>query len=400
MGARRGGQHYSANDDKLVFRSLRLLFRLGIVVFFAQSAFHIYAASLPLYFSGLGFDETLIGLLVGAAGVAELLGALMVGPAIDRFGARALLLAGAGCYLLAAIGFLVFQAAPLLAMMRLVCGFGLAAVVPSAYSFVPHLAPARSQTVAFASLGAAGNAAAAIFPLLGLTLLLQVGPPSLFVAAAATALVALLVTLTVPGVAPGRRALSLVFRRAWLMPLAVAILTVLQWGVIQAFVPLEAERAGSNPALLFTTDAICVLAARIPAGWIADRYGPFRLAALGVVMMALSPAVLLLPLNQAVLILAGALNGGGAGLTLPPMLAQISQRSEASTRGTGLAFFSVAFAIGMILGAAGGGLLYPLLRFHGLLTVGAILCSVALVALVRDRATMAQVARVAAAAAG
>src|SRR2546426_5302504 len=74
----------------------RPLARLGVALFFAQSAFNIYGASLPLYFAGLGFDPTLIGLLIGATGVAELLGALAVGPGIDRFGARTLLLAGAG----------------------------------------------------------------------------------------------------------------------------------------------------------------------------------------------------------------------------------------------------------------------------------------------------------------
>jgi MFS family permease len=153
------------------------LLRLGIALFFAQSAFHIYSASLPLYFAGLGFDPTLIGLLIGAAGVAELVGALAVGPAIDRFGGRALLVTGAACYLLASLGFMVFAAVPVLALLRLLLGFGLAAVVPSTYSFVPHLVKARAQTVAFATLGAAGNVAAAICPLLGLALLQNIGPP-------------------------------------------------------------------------------------------------------------------------------------------------------------------------------------------------------------------------------
>jgi MFS family permease len=173
------------------------------------------------------------------------------------------------------------------------------------------------------------------------------------------------------------------------MPFLVAVLSVAQWGVIQAFVPIEASAVGSNPGLLFTADAISVLASRIPAGWIADRYGPFRLAFVGVVMMALSPCVLQLPLNDGILIVAGILNGGGAGLTLPPMLAQLSQRSDDTSRGTALAYFSVAFAVGMIVGASGGGLLYPWLGFHGLLQVGALLCTGGLVALLRDRINMA-----------
>jgi MFS family permease len=366
----------------------RPLLRLGLGLFFAQSAFGLYNASLPLYFAGLGFDATLIGLLIGATGLAELVGALAVGPGIDRFGGRAMLLAGAVCYLVASLGYTVFTAVPLLALLRLVQGFGLAAVVPSTYSFVPQMVKAHAQTVAFATLGAAGNVAMAICPPLGLALLQGPGPTALFLTGAVVAGLAGLTALTVTSPQPSRRPLGLTFRRAWLMPLTVAVLSVAQWGVIQAFLPIEAAAAGSNPALLFTADAIAVLASRIPAGWIADRSGPFRLALLGVVTMALSPLVLLLPLNDTVLIVAGVLNGGGAGLTLPPMLAQLSRRSDEASRGTGLAYFSVAFAIGMILGASGGGLLHPWLGFHGLLQTGALLCGGAIVALIRDRVTM------------
>jgi MFS family permease len=352
-----------------------VLLRLGLAVFLAQSAFNLYGATLPLYFHGLGFDPTLIGLLIGATGVAELIGAIGVGPSIDRFGGKRLMLGGVMCYLAASLAYTQFTSVPSLLALRLIQGFGLAAVVPSTYSFVPKLVRPAVQTVAFASLGAAGNVAMAICPPLGLTLLLQGGPDALFVTSAGLAGLSLAVIVSMPGLKVGRRPLGLTFRRAWLMPLLVAVLSVIQWGVIQAFVPIEASAVGANPAILFTADAICVLASRVPAGWIADRYGPLRLALIGVVAMALSPTLLLLPLNNSVLVGAGILNGIGAGLTLPPMLAQLSLRSDDSTRGSAIAYFSVAFAVGMIVGASGGGLLYPLLGFRGLLIVGAALCA-------------------------
>jgi predicted MFS family arabinose efflux permease len=104
--------------------------------------------------------------------------------------------------------------------------------------------------------------------------------------------------------------------------------------------------------------------------------------------MALSPIVLLLPLSDPVLAVAGVLNGAGAGLTLPPMLAQLSHRSDEGTRGTALSYFSVGFAVGMILGASRGGLLFPLLGFRGLLQVGALICALGALALVHDRSRM------------
>lgn len=364
------------------------LVRLGVAMFFVQSGFALFGAALPLYFARLGMDPPAVGLLIGTVGIAELVGALAVGPAIDRFGGRAVLLAGATCYVLAAIGYSLFTVIPALAVLRLIQGLGLAASIPGTYSFVPHLVQPRRQTVAFATLGSANNVAMAVCPPLGLALLQGQSATALFAASGMVALIGGLATVGVPASRPSRRPLGLVFRRAWVLPLLVALLCVVQWGVIQAFVPLEAERVGANPGLLFAADAVSVLAARIPAGWVADRAGPFKLALVGVCVMAVSPIVLLLPNTDVVLIVAGVLNGGGAGLTLPPMLAQLSRRSDDRTRGTGLAYFSVAFAVGMIVGASGGGLLYLSLGYRGLLAVGSVLCASAVLILLRDRAAM------------
>jgi MFS family permease len=359
------------------------LARLFGAFFFGQAGFNIYWAALPLYFAALGFDPTLIGLLLGTAGVAELVGCLVVGPAIDRLGGRVVVLVGLVCYLVASLGFIAFTAVPALIVLRLIQGFGLAAVIPSTYSFVPGLVKASRQTLAFASIGAGSNVAQALFPALGLTLL-ERSPSALFIAAALCAALASVIVVTVPAAVPSRRPFGLTFRRGWLMPLGVGILSITQWGVITAFLPLAASEQHANPSLLFTADAFAVLASRVPAGWIADRYGPFRLAFVGVVMMALSPLVLLLPLNDGVLILAGILNGSGAGLTLPPMLSQLTRRSDESRRGTALSYFSVSFAVGMILGSSVGGLLYRWLQFHGLLVVGSTLCLGAVAVLLVD----------------
>ncbi|MBV9545770.1 MAG: MFS transporter [Chloroflexi bacterium] len=224
-------------------------------------------------------------------------------------------------------------------------------------------------------------------------MLLALHPSALFLTSALAAVIGAIMLTTVPAPRPSPRPFGLTFQRAWTAPLLVAVLALFQWGVIQTFVPIVAADLGLNPALLFTADAICVLASRIPSGWIADRYGPWRLAILGVVSMTLSPCVLLLPMTNGVLIAAGILNGVGAGLTLPPMLAQLSQRSDTQSRGTALAYFSVAFAIGVIGGASGGGLAYPLLGFHGLLVVGAALCVCGLGALLADSGALGRVWR-------
>ncbi|MBV9170600.1 MAG: MFS transporter, partial [Chloroflexi bacterium] len=171
------------------------ILRLGAALFFAQTAYNLYNASLPVYLTSLGLDPTAVGLLIGTAAIAELVGALAVGPGIDRFGGRALLFVGVSCYLIGSLGYTQLTSVPGLALLRLVHGFGLAAVVPSAYSFVPHLVKVRGQTLAFASLGAAGNLAMAVCPPTGL-MLLALHPSALFLTSALAAVIGAIMLTT------------------------------------------------------------------------------------------------------------------------------------------------------------------------------------------------------------
>src|SRR6185436_1661753 len=131
---------------------------------------------------------------------------------IDRLGGRTLLLAGLCCYLLASLGFMAYTAVPALIALRMIQGLGIAAVIPSTYSFVPRLVKASRQTLAFASLGAGGNVAQALFPAFGLTLLL-ISPNALFGVAAACTTLGALIVLSVPAPIPSRRPFGLTFRR-------------------------------------------------------------------------------------------------------------------------------------------------------------------------------------------
>jgi MFS family permease len=226
----------------------------------------------------------------------------------------------------------------------------------------------------------------AVCPPLGLALLEGPGPRTLFAAAAALAVLGMSTASRVPTPRTSRRPLRLTFRRAWLPPLLIGVLTVIQWGPIATFLPLVARPLGSNPGLLFTADAVAILASRIPAGWLADRYGPLHLVLLGLGVTICSDLLLLMPPTDGLLVASGALNGLGGGLILPPMLAQVSRRSDEKTRGSALAYFSTCFALGFVVGSGVGGLLYPLLGFQGLLTAGAALCGTGVVIALGDPA--------------
>jgi hypothetical protein len=107
-------------------------------------------------------------------------------------------------------------------------------------------------------------------------------------------------------------------------------------------VPLLARRAAETTAFAtLGTAGSLALAVSPPLG-------------LGLLENA-GPPALFLTASTLGTVAAGMLDGTRAALTIPPMLAELSRRSNEAPRGTSLAFFSVASALGLIVGASGGG---------------------------------------------
>ena len=149
------------------------------------------------------------------------------------------------------------------------------------------------------------------------------------------------------------RRLGFAFRREWTPPLVITLLYVAHWGVVTAYLPQRAELAGADVGLFFVADGIAVLALRIPSGWLADRIQPRWLVLAGLLLTAVAIALLVLPVTTAILIVAGALTGAGAGLVLTPLLVEISRRSTDADRGSAFAMFSAALAGALVLGSIG-----------------------------------------------
>jgi predicted MFS family arabinose efflux permease len=122
---------------------------------------------------------------------------------------------------------------------------------------------------------------------------------------------------------------------------------------VTAYLPQRAELAGANVGLFFAADGLAVLALRIPSGWLADRIPPRWLVITGLAATAVAIGLLVLTPTTPLLIIAGALTGGGAGVILTPLLVELSRRSTDADRGSAFAMFSAALAAALVLGSIG-----------------------------------------------
>lgn len=337
---------------------------------------YLFSAALPLYLNrNLGYSVQAVGVLVGLASIVQVVATLAAGPLVDRRGARLAMRLGAGCYVAAAALYLTSGSLPIVALARVLQGIGIALVLPAAFSVVPLAVSPGFRGTAIGLVGAFNNVALAIGPPLGLLLLAR-GASGLFGAALTTGVLAIVLSLLLrvgtPAFEPGR---LLKYRTAWTPLYAITFLCVIYWGVVTGFLSIEVPaNQVPNVGWFFAADAVAVMAARIPAGYLADRFGPRWLLVAGAFGTGLGVVLLLLPTSFASLLLSGIATGAGAALLLPPILLELTKRSDETDRGTAMALYNTSFAAAVGAGSLGGAVVVAHYGFHSSLLLSLVCC--------------------------
>ena len=364
-----------------------MLLRVALALFALQSGFHGFTASLPVALARAGVRDEEIGLIVGVAALVQVPAAFVGGALVDRFGGLRLLAAGALAYLVGAGVLLLPGVDPVtdrlpFVVARISQGIGMAMTLPAALSLVPRLVLPDRRGFGLAFMGSAHNLTLIVMPPVSLLILGQGSSlDSVALVVAGIVVVGVIILFATPirsrrdsaqdaglegsatadvvesgaagGLAVASRRFGFAFRRAWAPLLAITLLYVAHWGVVTAYLPQRAELAGADVGLFFVADGVAVLALRIPSGWLADRIQPRWLILTGLLMTAVAIGLLVLPATTPVLIVAGTLTGGGAGLILTPILVEISRRSTDADRGSAFAMISAALAGALVLGSIG-----------------------------------------------
>ncbi len=381
-------------------------------------------ASLPLALVAAGHGDATIGALMGVAALVQVPAAFVAGGLIDRFGGRSIFLVSTLAFLLAAALLAAGLASPtgpltMLVLVRVLQGIGLAACLPAALSLVPgQVRPTALATgLSIVQLGA--NISGAITPPASVAILqassIQVVSIAMMVSVSLSVVLAwwfrpgpatvaslgeterldggaadleAVVEESRSAAMPSRwRAFRPAWRREWALILGLAVLYVVHWGVITGYLPQRAAGAGADVGLLFTADALSLIALRLPFAWLADRVGPHLLMVGGLAITLVALAILAVPPTTPLLVLAGLATGSGAALVLPPATVVLSNRSDDGNRGSAFALYSVAFAVGIAIGSIGLSPFIDGMGFDAALAIGALgLCAAILLAVADRRA--------------
>src|SRR5262245_51822877 len=143
------------------------------VTFFG--GFYALLVPLPRYLTEAGLPDWQIGLVLGAFGVASLVGRPIAGVASDRLGPRRVMLVGAGALVVGALGVLATKSALPLFGLRVLQATGYVAFTTAGTALIVALVPPGERGRRLAVFGAAANVAITITPA-AVAALLEVAP--------------------------------------------------------------------------------------------------------------------------------------------------------------------------------------------------------------------------------
>ncbi|MEL7504185.1 MAG: MFS transporter [Cyanobacteria bacterium J06554_6] len=358
-----------------------------IVLFIAGLCFWAGLAgllpSLPLYIEQFGANGQQIGLVMASFGIGLIALRPTMARLTDQWGRKPAMVMGIVAIAIAPLAYLLVQflpefvwtirlfdqtwqlQSPLLLMMvfRACHGLSIAAFVTGYNALVADLAPPsqRGELIGYMSL--VNPIGMALGPALGGFLQSGSGFSLVFLSMAGIGTMGLICALVVQeserDVVKAESLQGMSRTRFWSLlwlpsiriPAIMLLLVGLAFGSLATFIPLYARESNLaiNVGFIYTASAIASFAIRLLAGKASDRYGRGRFISVGLVLYTLSMGVLWLANSEAMVLLAGAIQGMGGGMLLPMVAALMADRSTANQRGLMFGLCLTGFDVGIAL---------------------------------------------------
>lgn len=323
---------------------------------------YTYVPILPVYAASLGASYMMVGLVVGAYGVTQLLLRIPQGILSDRLRKRRVFVVAAlAVSAVSALGMVLFPNVPALLFFRGLSGMAATAWVIMVVMFAGYSSPAEAPKAygIMNSLGFAGQMAGMFAGGLAAE---AWGWPSAFLLGAGGALLGFAVSLAtrenVPKEgAPLRLAQvpAIVADRRLLLPALLAIFVQLVvYGTVFGFVPVAARNLGATNFELGLLTALStlpsILASMLAGAPFMLRWGLRRNLGCGFLLLAVSAAAV--PFSDHLVLLYGTqfLGGFGRGLVFPLLMALSVKNMDEKVKATAMGVFQSLYAIGMFIG--------------------------------------------------
>lgn len=387
-------------------KNLLVLFIAGLL-FWASLASLL--PTLPLYVEDVGGTKQQIGLVMGSFAVGLLLFRPRLGALADRSSRKLVVLIGVGVVAIAPLGYLFAGSIPLLMLIRVFHGISIAAYTTGSSVLIVDLSPVEKRGEVIGYMSLSNPIGMALGPALGGFLQEQAGYTPLFLASFILGVLSFVLAFQVeeprltPVEAPLVDAQSSEFPtdtlsvkpekdKFWQLlgsprlriPTLVMLLVGLIFGSVATFVALYIREANIdlNAGWFYTAAAMSSFCSRFFAGRASDRYGRGLFITVGLVCYTVSMLLLSQAQSGVAFLLAGFIEGSGAGTLIPAIVALISDRSHSHERGRVFALCIGGFDVGLAIAGPVFGNFAQQLGYQGIFSLSLGIAFLALVVFV------------------
>lgn len=338
-------------------------FILIIVINFLVFMNHLMILStFPFYIEYLGGSEAVAGFAAALFSIIAVVFRPFIGWMLDNGKRKIILIIGLCGMALMPIGYLVFATLYLAFVCRMLHGASLAFSNTSTSTIATDIIPKPRFAEGMGMFGLATALATAVAPALGLALMDYMGFTMLFLFAAVSIVIALILFLMmkVPKVEVEKKPLNLkgLIDKDAVPASATALVFMLTYGALENFTAkFAAEQNLPSGGIFFAVMAVALLLTRLLAGKVTDRHGESFFAYSCNAAMLIAFLLMGLFPNVATYLLAAVLAGFGFGGLEPALQSMAVAIAPPERRGSANSTFLCAYDIGIGVGGGIAGVL-------------------------------------------
>lgn len=338
-------------------------FILIIVINFLVFMNHLMILStFPFYIEYLGGSEAVAGFAAALFSIIAVVFRPFIGWMLDNGKRKIILIIGLCGMALMPIGYLVFATLYLAFVCRMLHGASLAFSNTSTSTIATDIIPKPRFAEGMGMFGLATALATAVAPALGLALMDYMGFTMLFLFAAVSIVIALILFLImkVPKVEVEKKPLNLkgLIDKDAVPASATALVFMLTYGALENFTAkFAAEQNLPSGGIFFAVMAVALLLTRLLAGKVTGRHGESFFAYSCNAAMLIAFLLMGLFPNVATYLLAAVLAGFGFGGLEPALQSMAVAIAPPERRGSANSTFLCAYDIGIGVGGGIAGVL-------------------------------------------
>jgi MFS family permease len=317
----------------------------------------------PLFILNHGGSQMDVGIVMGAFSLSSVLCRPWISRMIDSCGRKRSYTLGTLLMSLCPLAYLAFTGDldafyPVLLLVRVVHGVGLAICTTAAFTYVADIIPARRLNEGIGIFGVSGLIGLAIGPLVAEVVLERSGFPVFFLFAAGLGGLGLICHLPVPeSYRPFTREstpsfVTVLTQRKMVVVALLAFLFGFGTAATGSFVAPFARQQGLGfISLYYVAYSVAAVATRFGGARIGDRIGEQRVLPYALTLTGMGLVTMVLLGSNVLLATAGLLSGCGHGFLYPALLALAVRNETAAIRGKITGIFTGSIDAGVFVGS-------------------------------------------------